>query len=201
MTTDDSGETRLSQRVVLAVTGASGTVYADRLIDVLLQANRHVHLIESDASRLVLPRELKRDTLADRPVPPASLGSITVHPCDDFSAAVASGSFRTDAMVVCPCSSNTLGAIAAGSGTNLIHRAADVHLKERRPLVLVPRETPLSLIHIENMRRATLAGAVILPAMPAFYHGVESVDDLIAFVVARICDQIGIPHSLITRWE
>ena len=118
----------------------------------------------------------------------------------DHGAPIASGSFVTDGMVVCPCSSGTLSAIAHGTSANLIHRSADVHLKERRKLILVPRETPLSLVQLDNMRRAAEAGAVILPAMPAFYHGVTSVHDLVDFIVARICDQLGIQNTLIKRW-
>ncbi|MEN6451660.1 MAG: flavin prenyltransferase UbiX [Thermoguttaceae bacterium] len=128
-------------------------------------------------------------------------GSLRYHHYANHLAPIASGSFETGGMVVCPCSMSTLGAIANGTGANLIHRAADVHLKERRKLVLVPRETPLSLVGIENMRRAAEAGAVILPAMPGFYHGVKLISDLVDFVVSRICDQLGIANSLIQRWE
>jgi len=127
-------------------------------------------------------------------------GEIHFHPSRDWASPLASGSFPTDGMVVCPCSCRTLGAIAGGMGDNLIHRAAEVHLKERRPLILVPRETPLSLVQLDNMRRAARAGAVILPAMPAFYHGVKLIGDLVDFVVARICDQLGISNALIPRW-
>jgi flavin prenyltransferase len=118
----------------------------------------------------------------------------------DFMAPMASGSAPNDGMVVCPCSGGTLAAIAQGISENLIHRAADVQLKERRKLVLVPRETPLSLIHLDNMRRATEAGAVVLPAMPGFYHGAKSLGDLVDFVVARICDQLGVEHGLVKPW-
>jgi 4-hydroxy-3-polyprenylbenzoate decarboxylase len=127
-------------------------------------------------------------------------GTLRCYHQDDFLAPLASGSFATDGMVVCPCSCGTLSAIANGAVANLIHRAAAVHLKERRKLILVPRETPLSLIQIENMKQATLAGAVILPAMPAFYHGVKLIGDLVDFVVARICDQLGIAHALVESW-
>jgi flavin prenyltransferase len=127
-------------------------------------------------------------------------GEIHFHHYQNYLAPLASGSFSTDGMVICPCSCNTLSAVAHGSAGNLIHRAADVHLKERRKLILVPRETPLSLGHIENMKRATEAGAVILPAMPAFYHGVKLIGDLVDFIVARICDQLGIPNMLIHPW-
>jgi len=118
----------------------------------------------------------------------------------DFLAPPASGSFLTGGMVVCPCSGSTLSGIAHGASNNLIQRAADVHVKERRKLILVPRETPLSLIQINNMREAAEAGAVILPAMPGWYHGVQSVQDIVDFVVARILDQLGVEHRLMRRW-
>jgi len=118
----------------------------------------------------------------------------------DMGAPIASGSFLTEGMVICPCSTGTLSAIVHGTSANLIHRAADVHLKERRRLILVPRETPLAIHHLENLRRAAELGAVILPAMPGFYHGVKSVRDLVDFVVARICDQLDVAHELIRRW-
>jgi 4-hydroxy-3-polyprenylbenzoate decarboxylase len=121
------------------------------------------------------------------------------HPSDYF-APIASGSFLTDGMVVCPCTSGTLGAITHGAHTNLIHRTAEVHLKERRKLILVPRETPLALTHIRNMQLAAEAGAIILPAMPGFYHGVKLIGDLVDFVIGRICDQLGVPNTLIQRW-
>ncbi len=127
-------------------------------------------------------------------------GTIRYHHYRDFMAPIASGSFLTDGMAICPCSAGTLSAIAHSASTNLIHRAAEVHLKERRKLVLVPRETPLSIGQLDNMRRAAEAGAVILPAMPGFYHKVTSIRDLVDFVVGRICDQLGIPNELIRRW-
>jgi 4-hydroxy-3-polyprenylbenzoate decarboxylase len=127
-------------------------------------------------------------------------GKLRYHHFRDFLAPIASGSFLTDGMVVCPCSGCTLSAIVHGAADNLIHRAADVHLKERRKLILVPRETPLSLPQIENMKLAAQAGAVVLPAMPGFYHGVKLISDLIDFVVARICDQLGVANRLIQRW-
>jgi 4-hydroxy-3-polyprenylbenzoate decarboxylase len=127
-------------------------------------------------------------------------GTLRFYRHQDYLAPLASGSFATDGMVVCPCSCGTLSAIATGAVNNLIHRAAAVHLKERRKLILVPRETPLALNQIENMRQATLSGAVILPAAPAFYHGVKLIGDLVDFVVARICDQLGIANGLIEPW-
>jgi 4-hydroxy-3-polyprenylbenzoate decarboxylase len=133
-------------------------------------------------------------------VPSGEPGAFHYHHYRDYTAPISSGSFGTDGMVICPCSSGTLSAIVHGTSANLIHRAADVHLKERRKLILVPRETPLSLIQLDNLKRAAEAGAVILPAMPGFYHGVKSIRDLIDFVAARICDQLGIPNALIKRW-
>jgi 4-hydroxy-3-polyprenylbenzoate decarboxylase len=127
-------------------------------------------------------------------------GAIHYHHYRDYTAPIASGSFLTDGMIICPCSSGTMSAIVQGTSTNLIHRAAEVHLKERRKLILVPRETPLSLVQLRNMKEAAEAGAVILPAMPGFYHGVSSIQDLVDFVVSRICDQVGIQNSLIRRW-
>ena len=127
-------------------------------------------------------------------------GSVVYHHQMDFSAGIASGSFLTYGMVICHCSMGTLAGIAHGHSTNLIHRAADVHLKERRKLIVVPREMPLSTIQLENMHRLSQAGAVVLPAMPGFYHNPVSIHDLIDFVVGRICDQLGIRHDLVRRW-
>ena len=119
----------------------------------------------------------------------------------DLFAAVASGSNAPDAMVICPCSMGTAGRVAAGLSETLLERAADVMLKERRPLLLVPRETPLGIIHLENLLRLARAGAIVIPAMPAFYHGPQSVDDLVAFVVGKVLDQLGIDHELFRRWQ
>jgi flavin prenyltransferase len=189
--------------LVLAITGASGAVYALRLLEVLLASARQVHLIISPSGAAVLKQELNKGVNLDQ-FDPRSLvitaDNLSYHHHGDFMASVASGSFLTDGMVVCPCSGSTLSAIAHGAGNNLIHRAADVHLKERRKLILVPRETPLSIIQIDTMRKAAEAGAIILPAMPGWYHGVESVQDLIDFVVARILDQLGVEHDLMRRW-
>jgi 4-hydroxy-3-polyprenylbenzoate decarboxylase len=127
-------------------------------------------------------------------------GKLIYYHYRDYLGAISSGSFLTDGMVICPCSSGTLSAIVHGTSANLIHRAAEVHLKERRKLILVPRETPLSLVVLENMKRAAEVGAILLPAMPAFYHGVKSVGDVVDFVVSRICDQLGIANALIQRW-
>lgn len=194
--------------LVLAITGASGAVYAVRLLEMLLRSGRDVHLTISPSGAAVIKQELGIAIDPARPdlakLLPADLGEqvgrVTCHQHEDFLAPIASGSFLTGGMVVCPCSGSTLSGIAHAASMNLIQRAADVHLKERRKLILVPRETPLSVVQIENMHRAAQAGAVILPAMPGWYHGVKSVQDLIDFVVARILDQLEVPHELMRRW-
>lgn len=190
--------------LVLGMTGASGAVYAVRLLEVLCRAGRTVHLSLTPSAADVLRQELGRDVSPERPDPAAFAvpgpGRIIPHHHADFTAGIASGSFPTAGMVVCPCSMSTLASIAHGITTNLITRAADVHLKERRKLILVPRETPLSLVHIENLAAVTRAGAVVLPASPGWYHRPRSLDDLVEFVVGRICDQLGLPNDLIRRW-
>jgi 4-hydroxy-3-polyprenylbenzoate decarboxylase len=193
--------------IVLGITGASGAVYAVRLLEVLRAAGRNVHLSISPSGRDVIRQELGLAVDLDHfkleqllPTLPESRGKIEYFHHQDFMAPMASGSFITGGMVVCPASGTTLSAVAAGGAGNLIQRAAEVQLKERRKLVLVPRETPLSLTHIDNMRRVTEAGAVVLPASPGWYHGVRDVSDLVNFIVARICDQLGIEQSLTKRW-
>lgn len=159
--------------------------------------------IDEDDSRLQPATEGLGDefaissVLGDAVVP---RGRVFFHSHSNFMAGIASGSFRTDGMVICPCSMGTLAGVAHGLSTNLIQRAADVHLKERRKLILVPRETPLGSIQLDNMKRLADAGAVILPAMPGFYHEPKSIPDLIDFVVGRICDQLGVKHDLFRRW-
>jgi len=190
--------------LVIAMTGASGAPYAVRLLQVVARAGGTVHLTISPSGAQVLKQEAGIDVALDRFDPKAfgdlGPGRVFYHHHQDFSSGIASGSFRTAGMVVAPCSMSTLGAIAHGITTNLIARAADVHLKERRKLILVPRETPLSLIHLENMATVTRAGAIVLPAMPGWYHRPESLGDLIDFVVARICDGLAIEHHLTRRW-
>ncbi|MDR3637118.1 MAG: UbiX family flavin prenyltransferase [Isosphaeraceae bacterium] len=190
--------------LVLAMTGASGAPYAVALLRELVRLGRNVHLTISPSGAQVLREELGIDAALDR-FDPALFGipagaRLLYHHHTDFKAGIASGSFATGGMVVAPCSMSTLAAVAHGLTTNLITRAADVHLKERRRLILVPRETPLSLIHLENMAAVTRAGAVVLPAMPGWYHRPQSLDDLVRFVVARICDQLGIANDLVERW-
>ena len=193
--------------LVVGVTGASGAPYAVRLLEVLLEAGREVHLSISPSGQAVIATELKRHLDLDRfdatallgREPPAT-GTLVYHHHKNLMAPIASGSFLTAAMVICPCSGSTLSAVAHSMGENLIHRAAEVHLKERRKLVVVPRETPLSLPQLKNMQAIHEAGAVVLPAAPGFYHGATTVADLVDFVVARICDQLGVGNSLIRRW-
>jgi 4-hydroxy-3-polyprenylbenzoate decarboxylase len=189
---------------VLAMTGASGAPYAVRLLEVLCRAGRTVHLTLSDSAVEVLRAEMDLAVSVAEfdPSPFGDLrpGRVVYHHHGDFSAGIASGSFPTAGMVIVPCSMSTLGAIAHGVTANLITRAADVHLKERRTLILVPREMPLSLIHLENMAAVTRAGGIVLPAMPGWYHRPRSLSDLVDFVVGRICDQLGIDHSLSSRW-
>jgi flavin prenyltransferase len=195
--------------LVLAVTGASGSAYAVRLLETLLRAGRTVHLTMSPSAAEVFATEVGRPLSIARFDPAGFLGDaaagldlslVRYHRHNDFSAGIASGSFLTAGMAVCPCSMGTVAAIAHGTSGNLIHRAADVHLKERRKLVLVPRETPLGLIQLRNLTAVAEAGAVVLPAMPAFYTKPRSVADMVDFVVGRVCDQLGVEHQLLKRW-
>lgn len=194
--------------VALAFTGASGLPYGLRLLECLLAADVRVWLIYSQAAQLVAkqeldmvlpvqPREAQR-LLAERYR--AREGQLAVYGVQDWNAPLASGSNPPDAYVICPCSMGTLAKVATGLADDLIARAADVALKEGRKLVVVPRETPFSAIHLENMLRLARAGAVILPPSPGFYHHPRSVDDLVDFVVARILDQIGVAHTLVRPW-
>jgi flavin prenyltransferase len=195
--------------LVLAMTGASGAPYGVRLLEVLLRAGRRVHLTLSPAGAEVLEHELDRRVRIDHFALADLLGDaakdmpaeqVCCHQYRDFRAGIASGSFLTAGMVVCPCSMGTVAAIAHGLSQNLIHRAADVHLKERRPLILVPRETPLNVVQLRNLAACAEAGAVILPAMPAFYIRPQSLQDAVDFIVGRVCDQLGIEHRLLRRW-
>jgi 4-hydroxy-3-polyprenylbenzoate decarboxylase len=192
--------------LVVAITGASGAPYAVRLVEMLLEADREIHLSISPSGQAVIGEELGRRIDLDRfriddlLGTTASHGRLQYHHYKDLMAPIASGSFLTGAMVICPCSGSTLAAVAHSMGENLIHRAAEVHLKERRKLVVVPRETPLSLPQLKNMQSLHEAGAVVLPAAPGFYHGATTVADLVDFIVARICDQLGVHTSLIRRW-
>jgi len=198
----------LSNDLVVAMTGASGTPYALRLLEVLLRAGRRVHLVISPAAAEVMEHEVGRTVRLSDFDPVDLFGSannlefthLHYHHYRDFHASIASGTFLTAGMAVCPCSMGTVAAIAHGVSENLIHRAADVHLKERRKLVIVPRETPLGLIQLRNLATLAEAGAVVLPAMPAFYTRPKSLQDMVDFVVGRVCDQLGVEHRLFKRW-
>jgi 4-hydroxy-3-polyprenylbenzoate decarboxylase len=192
-------------RVFLGITGASGAPYAARLLRALVAAECEVGVAASAAGVQVLATELygearlPRDEVLARFTEGAG-DSVTVYDPTDYGSPYASGSARVDGYVVCPCSMSTVGTIAAGAMANLIHRAASVALKEGRRLVLVPRETPLSTIHLEGLLKLRQAGAVILFAAPGFYHGAETMDDLVDFVVGRALDQLGLENALIKRW-
>ena len=195
--------------LVLALTGASGAPYGLRLLELLVQAGRTVHLVISPAAVEVMEREVDRHVDLDDFRLEELLGErasefadrVEYHHFRNFHAGIASGSFLTGGMVICPCSMGTVGAIAHGMSQNLIHRAADVHLKEHRKLILVPRETPLHLIQLRNLTQCVEAGAVVLPAMPAFYTRPSSLEDMVDFIVGRVCDQLGIQHGLFPRWS
>jgi 4-hydroxy-3-polyprenylbenzoate decarboxylase len=194
--------------ITLAITGASGAIYGLRLLEQLLLANQTVYLVVSTPAQLVLQMEMNVELPSHSTAMQKQLlerfhvnsEQLTVCGQEQWTAPIASGSAASRAMVVCPCSSGTLAAIAHGLSRNLIERAADVILKERRQLILVHRETPLSAIHLENMLRLTQMGALILPANPGFYHHPQSINDLIDFIVARVLDHLNINHSLLPRW-
>ena len=193
-------------RIFLGVTGASGAPYAARILDALTEAECEVGVCASTAGVEVLATELygnarlSRDETLARFVEHARSGAVTVYDPNDWGAPYASGSAKVDAYLICPCSMGTLGTVASGSMSNLIHRAASVALKEGRKLIVMPRETPLSAIHLENMLTLRRAGATILFLAPGFYHGAGTVDDLVDFVAARALDQLGLDNALIKRW-
>lgn len=194
--------------LVLAITGASGSPYGIRLLEVLLRAGRTVHLTISPAAAEVIGHELGWQVRLDSFELSSLLGdaanslpaAVRYHHYQNFQVGIASGSFLTGGMAIVPCSMGTVAAIAHGLSQNLIHRAADVHLKEKRKLILVPRETPLHVIQLRNLAACAEAGAVVLPAMPAFYTKPRSIEDMIDFIVGRICDQLGVEHNLLRRW-
>ncbi|TWT50289.1 putative aromatic acid decarboxylase [Rubripirellula amarantea] len=211
--------------IVVAITGASGAVYAVRLLQLLCQTQHEIHITISPSGAAVIKQELGLTLNIRQPDLNALIGYVSpwttsdaikqcaadsvahiservrFHAHDDYMTPIASGSFRTRAMVVCPCSGSTLSGIARSAASNLVQRAAEVHLKEHRKLILVPRETPMSVLQIENMHRLAQTGAVLLPAMPGWYHGVESLDDLVDFVVSRILDQLDVDNSIMQRWD
>ena len=197
----DSGSSQ--PPIIVGITGASGAIYAERLLQFLSSNGTPTHLVISPAGALVIREELGKSVCPDHPdvsVFGADPEIVRSYPVRDFAAPIASGTFRTAGMVIVPASTGTLGAVASGISDNLIRRAAEVMLKERRRLVVVLRETPLSLIQLENCVSLARAGATILPASPGFYHGVSSVDDLVDFVLTKTLDQFGIDYDRIRRW-
>lgn len=183
----------MAKRIILAITGASGSLYAVEFLRLMAELGVEVHGVISSAGRQVLAIELG---LTPDELPPCRWFAI-----DNFAAPMASGSSLYDAMAVLPCTMGTLAAIANGNSSNLIHRAADVSLKERRPLVLAVRETPFNRVHIENMLRADRAGAIVCPAMPAFYHKPRTIDDLARDYAARVASLLGIQSPTLKRWQ
>ncbi len=190
----------MAGRIVTAITGASGAVYAQRLLQCLVEAETEVHLICSPHGRRLLQDELGVEHLTAESLIGRPTTWMTVHSYRDIGAPLASGSFATDGMIVCPCSGNTLAAIAAGLGDNLITRAAAVTLKEHRRLIVVPREMPWSRIELANALRISEAGGMICPASPGFYMRPQAVGDLVDMVVGKLLDLVGVPHKLNTRW-
>ncbi|MBU4388369.1 MAG: UbiX family flavin prenyltransferase [Proteobacteria bacterium] len=196
----------MNKKIVVAICGASGSIYGIRLLKALLKNPINIYLIISNAGYKVLEHETGyrgesfSSFLKDKGVVIHNDAVLNIYEQDDFFAPPASGSFRNDGMVIVPCSMKTLGAIAAGIADNLIHRAADVNLKEKRPLILLPRETPLSLIHLKNMYMAAKAGATIMPPSPSFYSNPQSIFDLVDSVIARVLDHLKIEHDLVKQW-
>jgi 4-hydroxy-3-polyprenylbenzoate decarboxylase len=197
-----------NKTVALAITGASGTQYGLRLLQCLLESGVRVYLLVSQAGQVVLKMEAGIE-VPSRPADAerffterfeAGPGQLRVFGRQQWTAPVASGTNPPDAMVICPCTTGTLAGIAAGTSANLIERAADVCLKEQRRLILVVRETPFSVIHLENMLRLARAGAVIMPANPGFYHNPGCIADVVDFMVARVLDHLGVEHELLPRW-
>lgn len=196
----------MSKKIVVAICGASGSIYGIRLLKALLSRPVEIYLIISKAGLKVLERETGyrnepfSSFLKEQGIIFHESSGLNIYDQDDFFAPPASGSFRHDGMVIAPCSMKTLGAVASGIADNLIHRAADVSLKERRPLILLPRETPLSIIHLKNMHRAAMAGAVIMPPSPSFYFNPKTISDLVDTVTARILNHLNIEHDLSKEW-
>jgi 4-hydroxy-3-polyprenylbenzoate decarboxylase len=191
------------KKVTVAITGASGAIYGVRCVQALLADGHTVHFLLTGAAWQVLYYELGLDTSDEQACLQKLFGKwdhFHYHTQQDFSAPIASGSAKSDAMIIVPCSMGTLAKISHGISSNLLERAADVMLKERRKLIVVPRESPLSSIHLENMKRVSDLGGMIVPAMPGYYHNPKTMDDLINFVVGKVLDQVEVDHNLFTRW-
>ncbi len=183
------------KRIIVGITGASGVIYGIRLLEILKKSAVDTYLVTTPAANITIKAETDYE--------PGYLSKLVSRRFrfNDLAAPSSSGSFLFDAMAIVPCSMHTLGAIASGTADNLITRSAEVALKERRTLILVPRETPMTLIHLENMVRVAQAGAVVLPAMPAFYHRPKNIDDIVNHLVGKVLDLLGIEHHLFKRWE
>lgn len=196
-------------KYIIGITGASGAIYGKRLVEECLKAGHEVFLTITRSGIIVLREELDLDLEKSEELAAKTLneyfktepGKLTYYDVDHISGAIASGSFRTDGMIIAPCSMSTVSAIAHGSSNNLLERAADVILKEGRPMILVPRETPLSVIHLENLLKLARMSVKIIPPMPGFYTRPETIDDLVNHTIGRILDQLGIEHDLCKRWS
>jgi len=182
-------------KLIVAITGASGVVYGKRLLEELKKSNVETHLVISEAAKKIIKLEL------DTSVNSIEKLATHVHENDDWSSPIVSGSYRTDGLVIVPCSMKTLAGAANGFAENAVLRAADVMIKEKRKLIVVPRETPVNCIHLKNMLELSQQGVYVVPAMPAFYHKPETIDDIVDFVVGRILDVLGIDHHLYKRWS
>ena len=205
---EQGGALPRAPRLLVGVTGASGTIIARALLRELLRLDVDLHLIVSASAHLVMREEtgiefpngrFDLETFLGQAPPPGR--GVTQHSDTDLAAAPASGTFRAHAMIICPCSMKTIGALASGTGANLVARAADACMKERRRLVVVPRETPLNLVHLRNMVTLTEAGAVVLPAMPGYYHQPKTIDDLLRHLVLKILDAAHVEHDIAMRWK
>lgn len=190
----------MTKRIVVGISGASGAIYSKRLIQVLAESGAEVHLVVSPYGQRMLHDELGMSGIDLNALAGSADHQVKLYNYRDVGAAIASGSFRHDGMVIVPCSNHTLASVSQGLGDNIMYRAAAVSLKERRRLIICHREMPLSLIEIDNMRRLTEAGAIIVPASPGFYMLPRTMDDLIDFVVGKLLDLLEVDHQLNTRW-
>lgn len=193
-------EHAIEKRIIVGITGASGAIYAQRLIRCLVESGASVHLIVTPNGRRLLHDELDINDVTDEAIVGHATDRLVIHPYRDVGSVLGSGSFHIDGMIVCPCSGNSLASIAAGLAGNLLDRAAAVTLKERRRLILVPREMPLARIELQNALRLDEAGAIICPASPGFYMRPTEIGDLVDFVVGKLLDLVAVPHQLGTRW-
>lgn len=190
-------------RFIVALTGASGVIYGITLARELLARDYEIHLVASEPARIVIEQELKWspvtnwEALFHQKLP----GNLIYHDNSNIAASIASGSFITNGMVIIPCTMSTVASVANGMSNNLIERAADVMIKEKRPLIMVPRETPLSVIHLTNLLKLAQTGVQIVPAIPGYYHGPQTITDIVNFVVGKVMDSMGIPHNLYKRYE